>query len=139
MHVLRILKTSNERRLAPAVQPPEKSDCEKKESTVIAPAQKISNLIVVAHERNEKLLASVQENEPEIAVAAAFEKLVAEFADAKATVHVRLAKRFNQIAKREKALDPFVLGQGSKAPDDNRIDDEKSTQAVPEVVVRSTT
>jgi hypothetical protein len=109
------------------------------ESTVIAPAQKISNLIVVADEGNEKLLTSVQENESEITVSAAFEEFVAELANAKPAVHVRLAGRFNQIAEREETLDPFVLGQASEAPDDDRVDDQKSTQVVSSAVAQSPT
>jgi hypothetical protein len=84
---------------------------------------------VVAQERNEKLGTSVLENESEIAVTAAFEKLVAQLADPKAAVHVGLAKNFKQIAKSEKTFDPFVLWQRAEASDDDRIDGEKFTQA----------
>jgi hypothetical protein len=84
-----------------------------KRLTVAAAAKERSDLVVVADEGNKKLLTSVQENESEITVSAAFEEFVAELANAKPAVHVRLAERFNQIAEREETLDPFVLGQAS--------------------------
>ncbi len=49
---------------------------------------------MVAEEGNKKLAAAVLKNEPQSAVAAAFEKLAAQLADAETGVHVRLAKNF---------------------------------------------
>jgi hypothetical protein len=42
---------------------------------------------------------------------------------------MRLAVRLDEIAKGQKALDPFVLGQVAQAADDRRVDGEKPTQA----------
>jgi hypothetical protein len=50
-------------------------------------------------------------DESKIAIAAAFEEFVSQFADAETTVHVRLAVAFNEIAKRQKAFYPFALGK----------------------------
>jgi len=44
--------------------------------TIVAAAKKSSDLVVVTEERHEKLCTSVLKDESEIAVAAAFEKLV---------------------------------------------------------------
>ncbi len=56
---------------------------------------------MVAQKRNEQLIVSVLKNESEIAVAAAFEKLVAQFTDTEAAIDVRLAKAINKITERQ--------------------------------------
>ena len=100
-----------------------------KRLTIAASAQKISDLIVVAQERDEKLGSSVLEDKAQVAVAATFKKFVAQLADPKAAVHVGLAKNFKQLTKSEKTFDPFVLWQRPEAADDGWIDREKFTQA----------
>jgi hypothetical protein len=69
------------------------------------------------------------ENEPEVSVAAKFEKLVAQFPNSKAGVHVRLAETIREIAKRQDAFHPFVLRQFPQPGDNNRVDGKKLTQA----------
>jgi hypothetical protein len=51
------------------------------------------------------------ENEPEITVTAKLKKLVAQFANSKAAVHVRPAESIRKVAKREEAFHPLVLRQ----------------------------
>jgi hypothetical protein len=91
-------------------------------------------LVMVAEKRNKKLGAAVLKNEPQLAVAAAFEELAAELADAETAVHVGLTEAFHQIAKSEKTLHSLVLRQSTQAPDNSRVDGEKSTQASPEAL-----
>jgi hypothetical protein len=68
-------------------------------------------------------------NKSEIAVAAAFKKPAAQLADAKAAMHVGLAKNINHIANSEKALNLFALWQLTQATRDRGVDDEKFTQS----------
>jgi hypothetical protein len=110
LHVLKILKTSN--RLL-----------------VAAPAKEGPDFVVVTEERNEKFCSAVLEDESEIAVAAAFEKLASQLADTKAAMHVGLTKNINQIANSEKTLNLFALWQFTQATDDCGVDDKKFTQS----------
>ena len=89
---------------------------------------------MVAEEGNKKLAAAVLKNEPQSAVAAAFEKLAAQLADAETGVHVRLPETVYQIAKSEKIFHSLVLRQFTQPPDNSRVDGEKSTQACPEAL-----
>ncbi len=56
---------------------------------------------MIAEKWNEKLVASILKDETQIAVAAALEKFVSQLADAKAAVHMGLAKTIDQIAERQ--------------------------------------
>ena len=84
---------------------------------------------MVAEERNVKLGASLLEDKSQVAVAAAFEKLAPQLADAKTAMNMRLAETVDQITKREQALDPFGLWQVTEAADNCGIDGEKLIQA----------
>jgi hypothetical protein len=44
-------------------------------------------------------------------------------------VHVGLAIAFGEIAKRQKAFDPFAFGKLAETAENRRIDREKFTQA----------
>jgi hypothetical protein len=78
---------------------------------ISAPAKQGSDLVMVAEERDKKLTTSVLKDESKIAIATAFEQFVPQFADAETAVHVGLAVAFGEIAKRQKAFDPFALGK----------------------------
>ena len=56
---------------------------------------------MVAQKRNEQLPAPVLKDEPEIAVAAALEKLVCQFTDTEAAVYMRLPESLDEIAERQ--------------------------------------
>jgi hypothetical protein len=56
---------------------------------------------MVAEKRNEQFITPVLKNEPEIAVAAALEKLVSQFTDSEAAMYMRLAKTIDEIAERQ--------------------------------------
>jgi ABC-type hemin transport system substrate-binding protein len=97
--------------------------------TVTASAKERPDLVVVAQEGDKKLSAAVLKNEPEISVAAKFEKLVAQLANSKTAVHVRPAESIRQIAKSQKAFHPFALRQFAQPGDDCGVDRKKLTQA----------
>jgi len=56
---------------------------------------------MVAQKRNEQLPAPILKDEPEIAVAAALEKLGSQFPDTEAAMYMRLPESFDQIAQRQ--------------------------------------
>lgn len=56
---------------------------------------------MVAQERNEQLIASVLENESEIAVAATLKKFVRQLANTEAAMDMGLAKTRNEITNRQ--------------------------------------
>jgi hypothetical protein len=85
---------------------------------------------MVAEEGNKKLRASVLKDKPQIAVAAAFEKLASQLADAETAVHVGLTKAVHQVAKSKKALHFFALWQLAQATDHRGVDGEKLTQTL---------
>lgn len=89
---------------------------------------------MLAEEGNKKFSASVLKDKPQVAVAATFEKLAAQLADAETAVHVRLTKAVYQIAKSEKTFHSLALRQFTQSPDNSRIDGEKPTQAFPEAL-----
>jgi hypothetical protein len=89
---------------------------------------------MVTEKGNEKLGASVVKDKPQIAVAAAFEKLAAQLADAETAVHMGLTEALDQIAKSEKTFHSLVLRQFTQSPDNSRVNGEKSTQAFPEAL-----
>lgn len=68
---------------------------------VRATSQQSSDFIMVAQERNEQLIASVLENESEIAVAATLKKFVRQLANTEAAMDMGLAKTPNEITKRQ--------------------------------------
>jgi hypothetical protein len=82
-----------------------------KRLTIVAPAKQGSDFVMVAEERDKKLTTSVLKDESKIAIAAAFEQFVPQFADAETAVQVGLAVAFGEIAKRQKAFDSFALGK----------------------------
>jgi hypothetical protein len=84
---------------------------------------------VVTQKGDEKLIAAILKNEPQIAIAAALEKFVAKLANTSAAVYVALTKDLNQIAKSQEAFHPFVLRQLTQPTDDGGVDGKKSTQA----------
>jgi hypothetical protein len=89
---------------------------------------------MVAEEANKKLAVPVLKNKPQSAVAAAFEKLAAQLADAETAVDVGLSEAVYQIAKSKKAFHSLVLRQFTQSPDNSGVDGEKSTQACPEAL-----
>lgn len=89
---------------------------------------------MVAEKGNEKFGASVLKDKPQIAVAAAFEKLATQLVDAETAVHVGLSEAVDQIAKSEKTFHSPVLRQFTQSPDNSRVNGEKSTQAFPEAL-----
>lgn len=56
---------------------------------------------MVAQKRNEQLFPAVLKNEPEIAVAAALEKLGRQFTNTETAMYMRLAKTIDEIAQRQ--------------------------------------
>ncbi len=68
---------------------------------IAATPQQSPDFIVLAQERNEEILAPILKDEPEIAVAAALEKLVAQFTNTEAAMDMRLAKAINKITERQ--------------------------------------
>ena len=78
-------------------------------SAIRAPPQQGSDLVMVAEEGNKKLTATVLKNEPQSSIAAAFEKLSAQLANAKTAMHVRLPETLYQIAKGEKTFHSLAL------------------------------
>jgi hypothetical protein len=89
---------------------------------------------MIAEEGYKKLTGPVLEYEAQVAVAAAFEKLAPQLADAEAAVHVGLTEGVHQIAKSKKTFHSLVLRQFAQSPDNSRVDGEKSTQACPEAL-----
>ena len=84
---------------------------------------------MVADERNEKFVATVLKDESKIAIAAAFKKLVPQFADAETAVGMRLTIAFDEIAEGQKTFYPFALGKLAESAENRRIDRKKLTQA----------
>jgi hypothetical protein len=103
-------------------------------SAITAAAKEGSDLVMVAEEGNKKVAAAILKNEPQSAVAAAFEKLAAQLTDAETGVDVSLPESVDQIAKSEKTFHSLVLRQFTQAPDNSRVDGEKPTQACPEAL-----
>lgn len=68
---------------------------------VRATSQQSSDFIMVAQERNKQLIASVLENESEIAVAATLKKFVRQLANTEAAMDMGLAKTPDEITKRQ--------------------------------------
>lgn len=84
---------------------------------------------MVAKKGNKKFSSPVLEDEARVAVAATFEKFVAQLANTKTAVHVWLAVPLDKIAKGQKAFQLFVLGQVAQAADDCGVDGKEPTQA----------
>jgi len=69
------------------------------------------DLIVIAQEADEQVRWAILKDETQGNVAAAFENLPAQFANAQPAVDVRAAKGIRQFAQGEQALRSFVLGK----------------------------
>jgi len=89
---------------------------------------------MVAEQGNEKLAGSVLKDKTQIPVAAAFEKLAAQLADAETAMHVGLPEAVCQVAESEKAFHSLAFRQFTQSPDNFRVNGEKSIQAFPEAL-----
>ena len=84
---------------------------------------------MVTEEGHEKLRASVLEDKPQVAVAAAFEKLTPQLTDAQTAVYMRLTVDFEKITECQKAFYPLVFRKLAQTADDRRVNGKYSSQA----------
>jgi hypothetical protein len=94
-------------------------------------AQELLHLRVVAQEAHIERIRPIKENESQGQVAPALKKMAAEFADAHASVNMRTAKGFAQIAQFLQTLGTPALGQLSQPFHHLRIKGERFFQAIP--------
>ena len=100
-----------------------------KGSTVSAATEQCFDVVVVAQEGHEQFRASVLEDKPQVAVAAAFEKLTPQLTDAQTAVYMRLTVDFEKITEGQKAFYPLVFRELAQTADDCGVDRKYSSQA----------
>jgi hypothetical protein len=98
-------------------------------SPILSALEQRLDLVVISQERDKQVCRPVQENKTQRNIAATLEKLVAQFANPQAAVDVRPTKRVGQLAERQQALDPFILGWPLQASQDGRVNRKGLSQA----------